>query len=1225
MTTCELYLAPSTIPNAGLGIFTGVERQKGDFVGSGDVCIPILDLEWHAAGDPSFVNPFADYVWFGDALGMAQEVSEFESATAYWPGLDAAVNCHAALVNLDRAFPDYDDTPLHRSKDPSAGSFSLYHNGSSLVTHSIPKGGELFKNYGDDWFYQRTEYTGPVVSDYQKAQRLLQEFSWRIPKQVQETVYSLILDIRAVWNKHDNTNDPRHHHARLLQALPNDSYNLTTITTKQDGLRSFHQPNATRSVEWLQEHGTCVDPIIVPGPSTIPGAGRGAFSKRKLRKDSILTISPMIHMLNRSILDMHQIGPGGANGKEYSKQEKIGEQMVRNYCLGHRTTSMLLCPYGAGVNYINHSPSSSSLSSSSSSSSQAANLRLEWASHGTLNHDDAWLTKPLSEWGDDRKDDDDLVSTPINLAVQYIATRDIDPGEELFLDYGDAWERAWQRHVVHYWKQLASSATLQTLFADHVSAVAWNAQHKHTDVLGTDDEYLQSKKDPYPATLQLRCHGGLLHVSRHWNFFRLTWDGVPNGQNSEYGHSCRVVARYEKEEAIMGQSILYDVEMTVVEDYTSGRTSQVELHNVPRNALRWFDKPHTTDMHLHMAFRHEVGLPDAMLPAAWKNIEPSPQEEEEEGEEEEEEEGEEEEEYCPNNNSDAITTEDTTEDTCGLYIAESTIPNAGLGIFAGRAFEIGEEVGNGDVAIPLIEFPWHNGYMTSDVENYFDPTVNYRWDAKAMGMGNDVEISVYWPGINCAVNCYSCLINLDYNDPTYDEAGVHRSKHSGAGAFTPYHLGISKASRRIPAGAELFKDYGESWFTSRAAFDGIPVESNFEEAGDLVDAFFQLQNPSDDLYNYILDLRGVWKSRTLNALPNNLDEAIVAYEGEIADLHQPNMTRDVSWLEQNGRCFDHIVPGQSTLENAAHGAFAKRVLQKGTIISGSPLHHMFRSLLDMYDFEHSDAERKWQRTQKKGEQLLLNYCYGNSKSNLLLCPYGAGVNYINHNQTLANVKIQWAQNATTAHDATWFSMLPKEMEYIYKTNLAFDFVATKAIAQGEEIFLDYGDDWEEAWLEHCKKWEPLEEWASYVSAPSWNEYTANKPLRTEEEQKEEPYQENLSVQCHTVLATESSWDIEDFDWDVDTIDYGFSCRILTRHEIEGGFTYGVLLNVTDEEGYNIKYVERKEVPREAIRFFDRPYTKDLHLRSAFRHEIGIPEDMIPEAWRDREPADARIQ
>jgi hypothetical protein len=41
------------------------------------------------------------------------------------------------------------------------------------------------------------------------------------------------------------------------------------------------------------------------------------------------------------------------------------------------------------------------------------------------------------------------------------------------------------------------------------------------------------------------------------------------------------------------------------------------------------------------------------------------------------------------------------------------------------------------------------------------------------------------------------------------------------------------------------------------------------------------------------------------------------------------------------------------------------------------------------------------------------------------------------------------------------------------------------------------------------------------------------------------------------------------------------------------------------------------VQRKAIRFYDHMYTSDMFLRNAFRHEIQLPDEMVPAAWRDR--------
>lgn len=61
---CNLYLAQSTIPNAGLGIFSGIELHAGDSVGHGDVSIPIFNFT---------PDEIYDYIWAGEVMGMKLE------------------------------------------------------------------------------------------------------------------------------------------------------------------------------------------------------------------------------------------------------------------------------------------------------------------------------------------------------------------------------------------------------------------------------------------------------------------------------------------------------------------------------------------------------------------------------------------------------------------------------------------------------------------------------------------------------------------------------------------------------------------------------------------------------------------------------------------------------------------------------------------------------------------------------------------------------------------------------------------------------------------------------------------------------------------------------------------------------------------------------------------------------------------------------------------------
>ena len=120
---------------------------------------------------------------------------------------------------------------------------------------------------------------------------------------------------------------------------------------------------------------------------------------------------------------------------------------------------------------------------------------------------------------------------------------------------------------------------------------------------------------------------------------------------------------------------------------------------------------------------------------------------------------------------------------------------------------------------------------------------------------------------------------------------------------------------------------------------------------------------------------------------------------------------------------------------------------------------------------------------------------------MLLCPHGSGVNYINHNQTLADVKVQWSQDGITGHNSTWLDKSPEEFLLTHKARLALDYIAIKDIQAGEELFLDYGDLWEEAWQDHIRDWKPEHSsWSyTYLSAKQWNAKFDTFPLRTESE------------------------------------------------------------------------------------------------------------------------------
>lgn len=151
---CNLYMAESTIPGAGLGLFTAIPRNKGDSLHNDEVYIPILDLSWHQGkinGD--YFDTTAAYVWntYSDGSGIESEGAWTGGIMAYWPGWGAAINCHFGINNLvaSASSSHHGNVHMHRLTNPGAGAYSYYHAQEAFAYRAIPAGGELFRSYGD--------------------------------------------------------------------------------------------------------------------------------------------------------------------------------------------------------------------------------------------------------------------------------------------------------------------------------------------------------------------------------------------------------------------------------------------------------------------------------------------------------------------------------------------------------------------------------------------------------------------------------------------------------------------------------------------------------------------------------------------------------------------------------------------------------------------------------------------------------------------------------------------------------------------------------------------------------------------------------------------------------------------------------------------------------------------------------------------------------------------
>jgi hypothetical protein len=362
-------------------------------------------------------------------------------------------------------------------------------------------------------------------------------------------------------------------------------------------------------------------------------------------------------------------------------------------------------------------------------------------------------------------------------------------------------------------------------------------------------------------------------------------------------------------------------------------------------------------------------------------------------------------------------------------------------------------------------------------------------------------------------------------------------------------------------------------------------------------------------------------------------------------------------------CLDsNIYPSYS---KNGRGAFASKSIQKGSVVAYSPVLPLPKNELQYLrkkDLKKIDAVPR--------DQLLLNYCFGHDKSSVLLFPYGSFVNYINHapselllskedKHPTANVRVMWSERfkgekvEEDPHSMTpanlWNSPSPEP--------LVFEYIALRDIQPNEEILLDYGTSWSDAWDNHVSRWkqDPLnkEGGLDAMADSNSNDYSpayimedvVKSNLRTAEEQLSFPYQKNVFTACFyryertesnsdaipstTILYEATPWKMSRGLFDMTNLR---PCKVISRapatdrltgEQLHGGkiFYTAIIQNrpgLAEHERIpnDTKHVV-SGIPREAFRFVDRPYSSDEHLEGAFRHHIGLDETgMYPEAWLD---------
>lgn len=609
---------------------------------------------------------------------------------------------------------------------------------------------------------------------------------------------------------------------------------------------------------------------------------------------------------------------------------------------------------------------------------------------------------------------------------------------------------------------------------------------------------------------------------------------------------------------------------------------------------------------------------------------------------------------------------------CSVYMAPSTLGvDTSMGIYTGIPLKDGTQVNFPEIVIPLLfrEFGDH-------VKGYDDGVLwdRYVWEGEVMDMETYIDTNrhasraVFVPGVGCTINSVLDMSNIQStHGSNYSTAGLHRSSDPGAGAFTPYYNSQTVASTDLPAGAELFASYGDYWIPDIPGAQ-VALEALLDDANDfLQNKYYPFIRDHDQelspqikqaLWNFT-NLNFPIESKALSNLPRKVpwseieaqlkqaeaaiataaatkatkgdeDEEDSTANSVVREFIRRQSVQSVEWLQQNGYCQDHLKPGISKIPQAGRGAFAFRNLPAGTVVGYAPLVHVGLHGRDIFTVQVGDDAINKQGNEsaspppRKQYDLVINYSFGHRNSTVLLTPYGAGVNYINHGgKGQANVKLRWPDKELIAHKPGYLLRTPLELSNtLDKIGLSFEYVAMRDIAEGEEVLMDYGPEWEEAWAQHVAQWEPVPNSSSYMHSTDWSEKDT---FRTLVEQETNPYPSNLHTMCQESYSLGS--DGVTYVW-VDmlrTHPYRVYCDVIERYEVtilnddssEESVTqdrYAVELELDDGTVFVVR-----DVPYSAIFLFDKVFSADWHLPNVFRHEIAIPDDIMPIAWMNGPP------
>ncbi len=166
-----------------------------------------------------------------------------------------------------------------------------------------------------------------------------------------------------------------------------------------------------------------------------------------------------------------------------------------------------------------------------------------------------------------------------------------------------------------------------------------------------------------------------------------------------------------------------------------------------------------------------------------------------------------------------------------------------------------------------------------------------------------------------------------------------------------------------------------------------------------------------------------------------------------------------------------------------------------------------------------------------------------------------------------------------------------------------------------KIFIDYGEEWENAWEKHVEEWKAPESTDDYVPVRTM---INSGDFRSLEEQETNPYPSNVQLVCFYDECPR----VEEDDGEEKTI-YGKNFKSMYGVDSGEDSLYPCDILEKSSDFFNVRVFCTAEssimitsYPKGSITFRMKRYTSDQHLPGVFRHHIGIEDKIFPPHWKN---------